>query len=263
MPLVFSCIVPHPPIIIPEIGKGEIKKTNKTIIALKDLEKDFRESRPDTVLVVSPHSPLYPDAFTVSKSAKYSGNFFNFGEFDINMEFSGDVDLAGKIKKEAERVEIPIQLIDNSEMDHGAMVPLYYLSQNYDKFKIVLANFSFKSLKDNYEYGRAIRRVLDLEKDRKLAVIASGDLSHRITENAPAGYHPDGKRFDKELIGLLKNNQVNKILDLDPVYIENAGECGLRSIVILLGILSKSKYNINIFSYEAPFGVGYVVARFG
>jgi MEMO1 family protein len=98
--------------------------------------------------------------------------------------------------------------------------------------------------------------------EENIVLVASGDLSHRLTAEAPSGYSPKGKEFDKFLINHLENNEVGEIINLDSSLVEEAGECGLRSIIILLGALSFSKYKFEKLSYEGPFGVGYLVGRF-
>jgi len=261
MPLTFSTITPHPPIIIPIIGKGELKNVKKTVSAMERIKEDFKKAKPDTVIIISPHAPLLPDSFAISSSSPLSGNFKNFGDFKTQLQFENDLDLVQKIENEAKRENIEVTLNDNDFIDHGALVPLYYLSQSYKNFKLVHLSFSFKSLQDHFQYGKIIKKVIDKEKNKKIALIASGDLSHRITKNAPAGYNPDGAKFDQKLIELLKENKVKDILDLDPEFIENAGECGLRSIIILLGILANHSYKIEVLSYEAPYGVGYLVGK--
>ncbi len=260
MSLTFSAITPHPPIIIPTIGKDELKNAQKTILAMQKLEKDFIKAKPDIVIIISPHAPLLPDSFAISSNSPLSGNFENFGDFKTQLHFENDLDLIQKIANEAKKGNIAVKLNDNDFIDHGALVPLYYLSQSYKNFKLVHLSFSFKSLRDHFKYGKIIKKVIASEKNKKIALIASGDLSHRITKDAPADYNPDGAKFDKKLIELLKENKVEKILNLDPEFIENAGECGLRSIIILLGVLANNSYKMEIMSYEAPFGVGYLVA---
>jgi AmmeMemoRadiSam system protein B len=262
MPLVFTAITPHPPIIIPTIGKNELSKVKKTISAFKALSKDFIQANPDTAIIISPHAPLLPNSFAVSSAKTLSGNFSNFSEFETSLKFENDTDLIKKITDESQKSEIPVDSMDNSNIDHGALVPLYYLVKDLKKLKIVLLSFSYLGPQDHFKYGKIIKRAIDSRTDKKVAVIASGDLSHRLTKDAPAGYSPLGKEFDNQLIELLKERNTEKILNLDPEFIEEAGECGLRSTIILLGILDGLEYNVKVLSYEGPFGVGYLVARF-
>lgn len=261
MSLVFSCISPHPPIIIPSIGQDNLRQVAKTISALKILNNKFIQKKPETVLIISPHAPLLPNTFTINSAQNLSGNFENFGDFKTRLQFKNDIDLLKQIVKDSKKGKIPINEIVNSNLDHGSLVPLYYLTSNYSKIKVIVLGFSFLDLNIHFRFGKVIQRVIQ-NTEKRIAVIASGDLSHRLTADAPAGFHSDGKKFDHELVSLLKKNETEKILNLDQNFIENAGECGLRSIIILLGILSKVRFTTEILSYEGPFGVGYLVANF-
>lgn len=261
MSLVFSCISPHPPIIIPTIGQDNLDQVRKTIKAMEKLNKFFVQSNPETLVIISPHAPLFPNAFAINQSEKLQGDFSNFNDFQTSFEFENDLDLAEEIIKASLTNKIPIISIKNQPLDHGALVPLYYLTKNYPKIKIIVLSFSYLDLKTHFTFGQILSKLIR-KNNKKIAVCASGDLSHRLTLNAPTGYHPDGKKFDKQLVELLKEKEVEKILKLDPNLIENAGECGLRSIIILLGILDKINYKPEILSYEGPFGVGYLVANF-
>ncbi len=172
------------------------------------------------------------------------------------------MNLVKKIEKEAQKVKIPLSIIDEDWLDHGMLVPLYYLtSGKLDNIPIVGVGFSMLDLQTHFKFGQLISQISSLQS-QNLAIVASGDLSHRLTPEAPAGYSKKGKEFDKKLIELLKKNKTKEILNLDPVLIEEAGECGLRSIIILLGALSSLQSQVSVLSYEGPFGVGYLVAEF-
>lgn len=261
MGLVFSSICPHPPLLIPTIGGPELEKISNTVKALERLNKDFVQVKPETVIVISPHASSLPQAFGVFKAKKFSGNFGAFGDFSTELGFEADQELIKDILGESEKEKIPAQTLDYADLDHGVLVPLYYLTKNVPKLKLVVISFTLLNLQTHFKFGQILHKIIK-HADEKIAVIASGDLSHRLTFDAPAGYSPRGKEFDEKLIDLLKKNDVKNILNLDPELIEEAGECGLRSIVILLGILDKIDYKPEILSHEGPFGVGYLVANF-
>ncbi|MFH2105493.1 MAG: AmmeMemoRadiSam system protein B [Parcubacteria group bacterium] len=261
MPLTFTAITPHPPIIIPTIGGEELKNVAQTVAAMKKLGKDFRRVQPDTVIIISPHAPFSPNAFIINSSPQLHGNFQNFGDFKTQMEFNNNTDLAQKIFAAATTVNIPVEHSDNPELDHGTLVPLHYLARNYHDLKIVVLSLSDHTLRDHFHYGQIIKRVINTEPAQKIALIASGDLSHRLTPEAPAGYSPRGQEFDELLVKLLKEKNAPEILKLTPDLTEAAGECGLRSICVMLGVLTDNDYDIEILSYEGPFGVGYLVTK--
>ncbi|MGM0653104.1 MAG: AmmeMemoRadiSam system protein B, partial [Bacillota bacterium] len=144
-------------------------------------------------------------------------------------------------------------------LDHGAMVPLYYLQQAGLEVPGVHITYSFHPLEQIYNFGRSLKRAVE-KRGKKVTVLASGDLSHRLTRSAPAGYNPRGAEFDRQLVEYIRNGEVEKILNFDQQLVEQAGECGLKSFVMALGMLNGEKFNSEIISYEGPFGVGYLVA---
>ena len=152
--------------------------------------------------------------------------------------------------------------VNNTELDHGAAAPLFYLTQNLKDTPIVPLGYSMLSYQDHFNFGLELQKIIN-QTDKKIAVIASGDLSHRLTPDAPAGFSPKGNIFDEKLVKLINQKNTDEILNLDENLIEEAGECGLRSFIILLGVLDNTEYTPEILSYEGPFGVGYLVANFG
>jgi len=151
-------------------------------------------------------------------------------------------------------------IISSPHPDWGFEVPLYFLANNF-KGKINRMLIGTESPEFYFKEGKRIYK--NLEKDKKYAIIASGDLSHCLKEDGPYGLNLQGEKFDKELIESLENKNIESILKLDDKYPE-AGECGLRSICFLLGILQESGINwrAEILSYQFPFGVGYLVTNF-
>lgn len=255
--LSFAAITPHPPLIIPTIGRDNIHIVKKTIEAMEKLEKRIRQISPDIIIVISPHGQIFADAFCLNLSEKYFGNFTAFGDLTTKLEFNGNLDLAYKIREKTE-VVMPTTMISEPNLDHGALVPLYFLTPNIKNFSIIPISYSFLDYQKHIDFGEKIKEEI-MSSGKKIAVIASGDLSHRLTFDAPAGYSPQGKLFDKKLIDLLKKKSVNQILKLEPKLVEEAGECGLRSILILLGIIKDLNYQPKVLSYEGPCGVGYLV----
>lgn len=252
----FASICPHPPIIIPGIGRPEdLRRVSKTISAMGKLRVDLEKANPDTILIISPHAPTNTGSFLINSDAELKGSLINFG-LDENFSFKNNYELLEEIGHHSDDAGIMVRFHE-SFLDHGALVPLYYLTKNI-KPKLVHCSFSFLDFKTHYEYGQIMGKILR-ESGEKIAVVASGDLSHRLIPGAPAGYSLRGKEFDEKLAELLSKKDVRGIINLNKNLIEEAGECGLRSIIILLGIL-QGKYKFEKLSYEGPFGVGYLTA---
>jgi len=260
MSLVFAAICPHPPIIIPKIGKENIEQVQKTIDSLKELNEKLLEIKPETIITISPHGEFFPDAFNINTNAIYEANFEQFGDFSTKLSFKPDLEFINRFKEQVE-TKIPVFLTQHENLDHGSAVPLYYLTQGLENVKIVPINYCLLNYEKHLEFGEELKEAI-FSTEKKIAVIASGDLSHRLSMNAPAGFSKRGKEFDKKLIKLLKEKKTDNILNMDPQLIEEAGECGLRSILILLGVVKKMNYEFEVLSYEAPFGVGYLVGKY-
>jgi aromatic ring-opening dioxygenase LigB subunit len=261
MSLNFAAISPHPPIIVPGIGTEEdLQKAADTVFGMKKLASAFKEAEIDTLIVISPHSLIYPDQFNVAGMKKLFGTFSQFGAPEIMMELGNDIDLALEIDKAANKEGLKTLLYDNNgefmELDHGLMVPLYYLRvQQESSFKVVPIAYSNLSKASHFAFGQVLRDVAKNYSGR-VGILASGDLSHRLIQNH------EGKVFDKKLKEDLKANKSAEILQYDEDWLESIGECGYRSILILLGVLDGIKTKCDVLSYEGPFGVGYLVANF-
>jgi len=273
MSLVFASICPHPPIIIPTIGgPDDLKKVPRTIAALKSLNQRLKEADLDTVIIVSPHGRLLNDNFSINTSPNLLGNFSLFGDTSEQFYFNNDLALGSAIIQKCQVENIPLKTSDEKFLDHGALIPLYYLGQK-NKFNLITISYCFKDIKSHFQFGKAIQDVIqkaDYETgtiikkrtNKRIGFIASGDMSHRLNPDAPAGYSPKGKIFDDIIINLLKNNEADKILNINPTLADEAGECGFRSIAILLGILDGLNWKPDILAYENPFGVGYLTVNF-
>jgi len=155
---------------------------------------------------------------------------------------------------------VKVTNLDNALLDHGTAVPLYFLDRYGWRGRVVALGYSFLSNEDHLQFGACIRKAADTVA-RSLAFVASGDLSHRLKPEAPAGYNPAAHRFDDEVVGALQDNAPNRIIEIDQKLRRTAGECGYRSMLIALGATRELPSACEVLNYEAPFGVGYLVAQ--
>ncbi len=250
--IVFAAICPHPPVIVPEVGGESINKVRKTIAAMEKLAHDFAAAKVDTIIIISPHGPILTDRFNVRFAETFLGDLSMFGAPEVKLELRGNRRLAHAVAHAAAGNNLSTKLLSSPELDHGITVPLYFLLKNLSyPPTLIPIGFTDLSLKDHYQFGAMIARVCESKLNR-IAIIASGDLSHRLILS---------REFDQTLVELLKKNDAQGVINLDPQLIEEAGECGLRSIVILLGAIQPPTSNLQFLSYEGPFGVGYLVAK--
>lgn len=260
MPLIYSAIVPHSPLLIPEIGKENTARLKNTIKSYEKIKAEIAEHEIETIIIISPHGPIQENTFAINLSPEYQYNFESFGNFSIKGTFKNDIGLVHRIRENLE-TKAKLQLITEPFLDHGTSIPLRLLLGETSEVKIIPLYYSGLDNNDHFEFGKILQETL-FHYPEKIAVIASGDLSHCHTKDAPLGYSPRAKKFDKKLVDLIKNNKPQDILKLETELIIEVHECGLRSILILLGILDDIKHQANILSYETPFGIGYLCADF-
>jgi len=259
MSLVFASFAPHPPILIPNVGKEHSNILDKTKQALELLEQELYSAKPDVLFVISPHGELHHSYFTVNLSHEFTADFEIFGDLETELKFIGETIIFSSCKENINN-RVPLNIISQKELDHGISVPLFYLLKHLPQLPIVPIYFSMLDSHAHYEFGRALKDLI-LKSDKRIAVVASGDLSHALSNDSPAPFHPDGKIFDDKVIKAVETEKLSDLMSLDPKLIDNANECGLKSLMILAGILSDMKFKSKIINYENPLGIGYLTAQ--
>ena len=265
MALTGGIIVPHPPIIIPDIGEDRLAEVSATVNGMQRLAGDTAATGADVIVAISPHSPMAYDSFLIKSKPRLSGSFSLFGYPDLLFNVRGDEELPKAIIAACDVANIPITKIGEStlfvdnHLDHGILVPLFYLRQKRD-YSLVSVSISSLPLEIHFALGEIIGEICRQAK-RRITFMASGDLSHRLSVDAPAGYSPRGVEFDRIICDIVAAGDLKELLNIGQDLIEAAGECGLRSLVTLAGVMNSQDYKTDILSYEGPFGVGYMVAE--
>jgi MEMO1 family protein len=258
--IVFSGIAPHPPIMVAEVGREATAEVRTSISAMGELTRRIVASGAETVVLISPHAPLDASAFVAYQTPQLYGDFKNFRAAGTHVEFSLDGALLEAIRGVATERDYEVIGLDNFPLDHGTAVPLYFLDRNGWSGNVVALGYSFLSNDDHLKFGECIRAAADLV-GRRVAFIASGDLSHRLKPDAPAGYNAAAHYFDDEVVDAIHDSSPERIIEIDPQLRKTAGECGYRSMLVALGAVNKLPLACEVLSYEAPFGVGYLVAQ--
>lgn len=254
-------IVPHPPIILPEIGRGQERVIQNTVNAYRMIAHDIASSNPQTIVVFSPHAPSYRDYIQISDGAQAFGSFEAFGVKDVDMKVLYDEDFVDMLCHAAASQGLPAGTLgeQSQTLDHGTMVPLHFILQEYTDFRLVRISVSGLDRDTQVAFGNCLRRVID-ESQRNVAVIASGDLSHKLKEDGPYGFHPMGPVFDEQIVDIIKSNDYARLLTMDEQIIEESANCGYPAFVMLHGVLQAYPIDSQFLSYEGPFGVGYATA---
>jgi AmmeMemoRadiSam system protein B len=259
-PLVFVGIAPHPPVMVPEVGGAQADKVCASIEAMRDFAGRVKSCGAETVVLVSPHAPLDESNFVAYGGMHLRGDFANFRAAQTTVEAPLDAELLSAIQESAANERYRVIRLESRDLDHGTAVPLYFLLRNGWAGSVVALGYSFLSNDDHVRFGRCIRHAVE-KINRRVAFIASGDLSHRLIPGAPAGFHPEAHRFDEEVINALRLNAPGRIFNIDQSLRRLAGECGYRSMLVALGVSAEAAPQCEVIHYEAPFGVGYLVAQ--
>lgn len=261
MPLVFAAVVPHSPVLVPQVGKEHLKKLRKTVTALKRLEQDLYATHPDAIIIVSPHGPVEADHFTLELKERHVCDLKEFGVFDLPIECRSDLRLASALKEHLEDAGVPLMLRTEPSLDYGVVVPLLYLTPHLKSVGLLPISPSLLPLKAHFELGQGIQDVI-AHSDRRVAVVASADLSHRLTRSAPGGYSPYGKKFDQKVLDIVRERKSAALINFEQELADKAGQCGLSSLTVLAGVLDKIDATPEILSYESPFGIGCLTVHY-
>jgi AmmeMemoRadiSam system protein B len=213
------------------------------------------------LLIISPHGSYFPDVFTINFCTEYTADLRDFGDLSTKLSFRGDSEMTHRLRDATKRKGFPATMISEPNLDHGTSVPLYFLTRHLPQLKIIQLGFCDLDFKTHLDFGVLLKEQIAMTNHR-IAVVASGDLSHALSTDAPAGFNRRGPEFDQKIRELLMTQNFSGLLQIDKQFVEDAAECGLRSFLILLGVLQGTRYDYRELSYEAPFGVGYLTARF-
>jgi AmmeMemoRadiSam system protein A/AmmeMemoRadiSam system protein B len=257
--LVFAGIAPHPPIMVPEVGREAIADVRQSIDAMAELTERVIRSGAETVILISPHAPLEPDAFVAYAGPQLHADFSNFRAPTATVHAELDEELLKEITRVGAEQKFEV-VRKRGDLDHGTAVPLYFLQRHGWHGRVVALGYSFLSNEGHLRFGNCIRAAVD-KIGRRVAFIASGDLSHRLKPDAPAGYNPQAHLFDEEVVAAISGNSMSKITNIDQELRRTAGECGYRSMLVAIGVAQELEPRCEVISYEAPFGVGYMVAQ--
>lgn len=266
MSLVWAALTPHSPLLIPKIGKDNLAKLKETQNSFAELAESLAKSKADSIIVLSPHGIEIDGAFALNMGVVenneniYWADFEEFGDFESKYRWEPDIYLSYKIKSYLE-TRSPLQLATSEKLDHGASVPLILLAKNLPEAKVIVINTSNLSREEHITLGTYLKEII-MTQEKNIAVIASGDLSHRLDENSPMESNSAGPEFDEFIREKLDQADFDAILNIDETLVQEAGECAYKSLLIMLGLVKEYNWSFKELSYEKPFGIGYLSGEF-
>ena len=263
MPIAGAVIVPHPPLIVPAVGRGKERDVQTTINAYRAAVRQVAEWAPEVLIVASPHCIMYTDYFHISPGKGASGDMSAFGAPQTRLEVAYDGELRDEVIRQAEAANVRAGTLGERDpsLDHGTFLPLYFLQEAGVNCPILRVGLSGFSPLEHYRLGQCIAGAVD-KLGCRAVFVASGDLSHKLKDDGPYGYAPEGPVFDRRVTQAMADGDFLQFLTMDPVLCDRAAECGLRSFQIMAGALDDLAVDGKLLSHEGTTGVGYGVATF-
>lgn len=263
MAVIGAFMVPHPPMIVPDVGRGSEEQIRETTAAYERVADEIAELRPDTIVIASPHSIMYSDYFHISPGRRARGSFAGFRAPRVKFDEEYDEELVREICILADDEDFPAGTMGERDksLDHGTMVPLWFIRNKYSEGQIVRIGLSGLPLTDHYCLGMMIRDAAD-RLGRRIVIIGSGDLSHKLQEYGPYGFAPDGPVYDERIMDVMGRAAFGELFDFDEGFCDRAAECGHRSFVILAGAFDGTAVRATMLSHQDVTGVGYGICTF-
>lgn len=271
MALISAYILPHPPVSIPEIGKGSEQEITDTLSAFQEVGRRMAHHKPETIIIISPHSAYYGNWIYVASGDVAEGNMMRFDAPEVSFSLNYDDEFRDCLLKIVAEYSIPAGYVGEfpDPLDHGMMVPLYFINQHLssDSYKAVSIGGSGLPRDILLRFGCSLARAAE-ECAERVVLIASGDLSHKLKPQGPYGYDAAGPEFDSMICDIVRSGDPSAFMRIEPELSEEASDCGLSGFIMMAGALEETKrikgvtFESELLSYEGPFGVGYAVAAY-
>jgi len=260
MSISLAAIVPYSPLLLNSVNKNSAGQLADTLKAYEKLKQDLTEKQIDTVVLLSPVGIIQDKAFTLNVLPEFTCQFEDFGDFVTKFTVAGDVQLAQLIKTKLDNNPM-IQLTSANPLDYGSSVPMSFFKQVLPKIKVLPLYAPHSNLEELFAFGKKIKKELELSSE-KIAIVASVNLSQRLSKDSPAGYSRQARAWDKKIIKALAGLDNKTILEQSDEVRTDVAELGLNQIALLLGILDEFKKGSHQLAYEAPWGVGLLTWEF-
>ncbi|MBQ3323125.1 MAG: AmmeMemoRadiSam system protein A [Firmicutes bacterium] len=263
MSVLAAFMVPHPPMIVPDVGRGSETQIEETTRAYQKTAEEIAALRPETIVITSPHSVMYSDYFHISPGKGAKGSFAGFGAPQTAFEARYDEELVKEICRIADAREFPAGTLGERDknLDHGTMVPLWFIEQKYRDFNLVRIGLSGLPLTDHYRLGQMIRQAAE-DLGRRTVLVASGDLSHKLQDYGPYGFAEEGPQYDQRIMDVCGRAAFGELFDFSESFCDRAAECGHRSFVIMAGAFDGLDVEATVLSHQDVTGVGYGICTF-
>ena len=256
--IVLGAVLPHPPILLPEIAEGRQKDVRATLDAYDQVARRLVELNVQRALLISTHGIVTLRRFHIL-DARLSGNLSRFRAPQITFEREPDLDLVQSIETAAEQHNVPLTATGSwEESDHSIGVPLRLLDDAVPP-KLAIVSISFRPPQDHYRFGQAIGEALS-SIEEPTAILASGDAVHTLTEDSAYKHHPRAQEVQDEFEAALTSWNHERLCAIDDSLRREVDESVISPTLILMGALQALNPHPRILASEHPWGVAYVTS---
>ena len=259
--IVLGAVLPHPPILLPEIAEGRQQGVRATLDAYALVARRLVELGVQRVLMISTHGIVTLRRFHILE-ARLSGNLSRFRASQITFDREPDFELVASIVSAAESHGLPLTSTTNwEESDHSLGVPLRLLEESVPP-QIAVVSISFLPPQDHYRFGQAIGEAL-ASITETTAILASGDAVHTLTEESAYKVHPRAQEVQREFETALTEWDYERLCAIDESLRREVDESVISPTLILMGALNATDglaVYPRILASEHPWGVGYVTS---
>lgn len=244
MPVAFAGLMCHAPIVHPKVAGAEARRCVATTRAMREVAARALAARPDRLVLVSPHSPRLAGGFA-AWGGRHQGDLADFRAPEVAIDLPDAPEVAVAL-------HLPLLPSRGAWLDHGAVVPLAFLWEAGWRGPTAILALPGRVGADSEALGRALAGL-----PGRTAVIASGDMSHRLQPGAPAGYDPLAATFDAAFVAALQAGDWPGALHAQPRA--RAAEDVIDSTAVAMAAAGHPE-NAEVLAYEGPWGVGYTEA---
>jgi aromatic ring-opening dioxygenase LigB subunit len=271
MGVVFGCIAPHGWTLVPLFGAPDSQALSNTRAALAELGRRVAAAQPQTIVVVEPHGLLVERSIALLDSAAVAGGTRGperegATPHGFSMRFAVDRPLVAAIADEAQANGVPVLRLRNSlevlplAVEYGTLVPLWFLG-SVPQIELVVATIDRGVSRDHcLGLGRAIRAASE-RTGRRVALVASADLSHAHGADGPFGYDPAATDVDAAIVEAARAGALERLRELEPALARRA-MAELTPVLALAGALEVAGFRGEVLSYEVPSYYGMACAAF-